>query len=78
MSELPSQYKNITVYDIIGRITIKALLDRKVFYECCYYVIDEEDDPLPIRDSIAYLSNQNGNKKVYILKLKTVYGEFVK
>ena len=76
MSELPSQYKNIIVYDIIGRISIKALLDRKVFYECCYYVIDEEDDPLPIRDSIAYLSNQNGNKKIYILKLKTVYGEF--
>lgn len=76
MSTLPNQYRNVTVYDVIGRITIKALLERKLYYEACYYVIDEEDDPLPIRDSIAYLNNQPGNTKVYVMKLDTVYGEF--
>ena len=76
MSELPREYKNVTVYDVIGRLTIKAILERKIYYEACYYLEKECDDPLPIRDSIAYLGNMRGNKKVYVLKLKDVYGEF--
>lgn len=76
MKKLPKQYKYVTIYDVIDRVTITYLLDRKLYYEACYYVENEADDPLPIRDSTAYLRNQRGNKKVYILKLMDVYSEF--
>lgn len=78
MSKLPHQYQNITVYDVISRVTIKDILEHKDYYRYCHYVIDEADDPLPISDSILWLRSQRSNKKAWVMKYKNEKGGFVK
>lgn len=77
MSELPKQYRNTTLYDIIGRVTVGDVLVNKVFYDACYYAETEMDLPLPVRDSVPYLLTQSRDKKVYLMKLVSDSGEFV-
>lgn len=72
----PTGYNNIIKYDVIARITIKELLEKKEYYHWCHFIEDEKDDPLRITDNLNYFRNSTGSKKVYILKYNTEYGEF--
>ena len=72
------QFHTTTTYTVLGRVKIKDLLAKKDYYTMCYYVMEEDEDPVLVRDSINYLTNQKQSKKVYILKFRRESSEFTK
>ena len=72
------QFHTTTTYNVLERITVGALLKKKDYYSMCYYVVDEDEDPLLIRDSMHWLNNQSPKTKVYILKFRRESSNFTK
>ncbi len=75
---MKTEFHTTTSYTVLGRIKIKELLEQKEFYHECYFIVDEEDDPIMIKDGLNWLRNRRANKKVYVLKFKRESSKFTK
>jgi len=75
---MKTEFHTIISYTVVGRIKIKELLEQKEFYHECYFIVDEEDDPIMIKDGLNWLRNRRANKKVYVLKFKRESSKFTK
>ena len=73
---MKSKFYTITSYTVLQRIKIKDILAKKDYYYHCYFIVDEEDDPIMIKDGISWLNNQKPNKKVYVLKFRRETSKF--
>ncbi len=75
---MKTEFHTTTSYTVLGRIKIKELLEQKEFYHECYFIVDEEADPIMIKDNLNWLGNRRPNKKVYVLKFKRESSKFTK
>ena len=63
-------------YEVVKRMTISELLPLASVYKLLYFIVNEHDDPILIRDSMSWLQTQNKNKKVWILRFKEETSQF--
>ena len=74
----PKEFHTTTSYTVLGRVKIKDLLAKRDYYAMCYFVVEEEEDPILVRDSISWLNTQKPSTKVYILKFRRESSKFTK